>query len=89
MPVNAGIHLRVQAPCFRNGGQRLPLPPGLLAAVAHPDGSRIASVVGAGCSIEAPTSLQNSRDLAVEVAGSCDTTAFLQPILATRRLYSV
>jgi len=42
----------------------LPLPAELLMAVAHPGGGRIVVVVGAGCSMEAPTSLQQSRDLA-------------------------
>lgn len=35
----------------------MPLPPDLLAAIAHPEGGRVVLVIGAGCSVEPPTSL--------------------------------
>ena len=38
-------------------GTLMPLPPELLAAIAHLEGGRVVLVVGAGCSVEAPTCL--------------------------------
>lgn len=43
------------------------LPSDLLQAVSSPSGGKIALVVGAGCSVEFPTSLPTSREWAIEV----------------------
>ena len=40
------------------------LPPDLLQAIAEPTGSRVVLLVGAGCSLEPPTSLPLSRQCA-------------------------
>jgi hypothetical protein len=42
------------------------IPPNLLAAISAANGSRLAIVMGAGCSIEAPTSMPLSRELSSE-----------------------
>src|ERR1039458_165327 len=45
----------------------MPLPPELLQAVSAPGGGRIALVLGAGCSVEAPTSIPVSRTCSIEI----------------------
>ncbi len=45
----------------------MPLPAQLLNAVSSPGGGKIAIVVGAGCSVEAPTCVPVARDCSVEV----------------------
>src|SRR5438876_1111094 len=42
------------------------IPSSVLAAVGQPHGGRLALVLGAGCSVESPTDLPLSRDLARE-----------------------
>ncbi len=44
----------------------MPIPNGLLAAVAHEDAGRLILVVGAGCSYEEPTGIPLARDCAIE-----------------------
>jgi hypothetical protein len=44
----------------------VPLPPDLLNAVVHPGGGQVVLVIGAGCSVEAPTNLPLSRAVALE-----------------------
>ena len=43
-----------------------PLPPDLLAALVAPGGGRVVLILGAGCSVEPPTSLRLSREYARE-----------------------
>jgi hypothetical protein len=45
----------------------MPLPPELLQAVSSPGGGKIALVLGAGCSVEAPTNIPVSRVCSTEV----------------------
>src|SRR4051812_562874 len=45
------------------------LPPELLAAASAPGGGKITLVVGAGCSLEAPTSIPVSRTCSLECNG--------------------
>ena len=67
------------------------LPTELLQAVSAEEGGKIALVIGAGCSAEAPTSLPLSRDLALEahrrlvangvvVEGECDDPSDLSNV---------
>jgi hypothetical protein len=42
------------------------LPPELLAAISHPGGGRVVLITGAGCSVEAPTSLKLAGDLSTD-----------------------
>ncbi len=44
----------------------MPLPAVLLGAIAHEEGGRVVLVIGAGCSIEAPTDLPLARTCAEE-----------------------
>jgi hypothetical protein len=44
----------------------LPLPPDLLSAISVASGSRVAMVVGAGCSCESPTNLPLAKKMALE-----------------------
>ena len=43
------------------------LPAGLLQAVSSPGGGKIALVVGAGCSVEPPTSVPTAQTCSIEV----------------------
>lgn len=45
----------------------MPLPPEVLQAVASPGGGKIALVLGAGCSVEAPTNIPVSRLCSAEI----------------------
>jgi hypothetical protein len=45
----------------------MPLPAELLRAIASPNGGRLALVIGAGCSVEAPTSIPVSRVCSAEI----------------------
>jgi hypothetical protein len=45
----------------------MPLPADLLAAISSPGGGRVALVIGAGCSFEAPTGLPLSRTVSCEI----------------------
>jgi hypothetical protein len=45
----------------------MPLPAELLEAVSSPGGGRVAFVIGAGCSLEAPTGLPLSREVSREI----------------------
>jgi hypothetical protein len=45
----------------------VPLPPDLLQAVSSPGGGKIALVLGAGCSVEAPTNIPVSRICSAEM----------------------
>jgi hypothetical protein len=45
----------------------MPLPAELLQAIASPNGGRLALVIGAGCSVEAPTSIPVSRVCSTEI----------------------
>jgi hypothetical protein len=45
----------------------MPLPPELLQAISTPGGGRVALVLGAGCSVEAPTSIPVARRISEEI----------------------
>lgn len=45
----------------------MPLPPELLQAIASPNGGKLALVIGAGCSVEPPTSIPVSRVCSSEI----------------------
>lgn len=56
--------MTVVSPERREGGNLATIPADLLHAIAQPGGGQVALVVGAGCSLEAPTSLPLAGPLA-------------------------